>query len=112
MPTTHPANDLDELQDQLRTAAASSFLKPQWYVGLYREVITIEGSEIIPADLIDSPEFDDYRDHVEGRPIAVYERRQGWLCRLSAPSNDDCTPWSACRTEREAMEHLLTELEG
>jgi len=91
-------------------AHAGLFLQPYWYEGHYREVELDDYSTgIVPTDVCDSDDPEDFTDYCE-RPVAeVGERKKGFLCRLSASGYTDCTEWNAFATEQEAIQFFMDE---
>lgn len=91
-----------------------AFMQPQVYRGMYFEVETTHGTEIVPRDdgspsSALSVDVAMLRDRLEGEPLdprAHCDVLEGWLARLSAPGYLDCTPWGAYATEQEARDSL------
>lgn len=91
-----------------RFTAASRFMERELYRGFYFEVETSRGTEIVPADIFHEyqPTKEDVQLYVEGEVESEPIRKQGWLCRLAAPSYLDCTEWAAFSAKKEAIAYL------
>lgn len=85
-----------------------SNMQPQIYHGVYFEVDTNEGTEIVPCDLIGrtmNVHVDALLNYLSGTPEdpeEMCEVKSGWLARMIAPGYLDCTEWTAYDTEWEA----------
>jgi hypothetical protein len=103
-----------ELEAQMEEAFSDSFMQPFIEMGFYYKIETINGTEIVPADLVgDEPTIADFRDYISSAPVedAEVDRQCGYLTRMSAPGYADCSEWMAFETEIEAMEYLLETFE-
>lgn len=96
-----------ELRARLQAAFRGAFMRPEYYFSGYHEVETNVGTYIVPAEVMDSDDPDDYLDYVEGRINEVSERREGWVYRTSASGYMDATDWGAAESEEEAIEALI-----
>lgn len=103
-----------------------AFMVPEYTEGLWWEVETKYGGQIVPADLVGVPEefkegatvdceaivfaelVSDLAEYIEGPPEGVREitLKRGVGARLQAPGYMDCTDWSVFDTEEEAKEHI------
>ena len=97
-----------ELLARYRAAFQDTFMSPDLYLGDYREVSTRQHeTSVIPVDVENSDDPDDYADYVEGAPNEVSEVRTGWLYRVSASGYMDTSDWGVADTEEEAIEALI-----
>ena len=89
-----------------------SFMKPEVYKGLYFQVETTHGTEIVPVDAIGRTAVTHVKallNYLEGAALDDDERvivSEGWLARMSAPGYMDCTSWGAYPSESSALAYL------
>jgi len=99
-----------------------SFMQRQVYFGTWICIDGEDGSEEIPADLVNStlyklagaegfrfdPDalFAACRDYTRNRECHDISVREGWGARLSAPGYMDCTEWTVHDTREEAEKYL------
>lgn len=104
-----------------------AFMQKQIEHGLWLEVDTSFGIEVIPADMVghtgwmkvggtyecDCVEEDsnlksllDDLGHHHFDDVLTVQLVEGWGARMSAPGYLDCTEWTVFATEDEANEHL------
>lgn len=96
------------------------FMQPEIEFGRWVRIDGPNGTEFIPADLVDTtsltlgetqteglgPIIEATADYRENREVYEAELIEGWGARLSAPGYMDCTSWSVFETEAEAKESL------
>lgn len=89
------------------------FMQPQVYEGMFFEIDTSAGTEVVPADVVGRfclTPASVFTDYLEGKPLdpdEEVELKHGWLARMSAPGYTDCTEYSAFTTEYEAWAFLV-----
>lgn len=87
-------------------------MNPEIKFGMYFEVETNHGSEIVPSDVCGrtaATHVEALLNYLEGKPMdedELCEVKEGYLARMSAPGYLDCTEWSAFKTEKEAKDFL------
>jgi hypothetical protein len=104
-----------------------AFMEPQIEQGQWYEIDTDNGTEFIPADLLNKadgltigqsadmadPSWETVADLIHpycvGNPQSI-KLITGWGARLSAPGYMDCTEWAVFETEQEARDYLRDEL--
>lgn len=97
--------------EQVAEAFEGQFMQPQSHGPIsYYRIETDNGTWIVPSFVCDSDDIEDFRDYCEGKPTR-YERKTGYVYRLSAPGYMDCTNWEAADTLEEALTALL-EMSG
>lgn len=83
-----------------------AFMTPQYEQGLWYEVETTHGTEIIPADLVgEDGGGEELKPYLEGKYVS-HEMRSGVGVRLSASGYMDCTPWTVFNTVEEARAYV------
>lgn len=100
-------NDSDDwFEDEEEERENPGFMQPVIEKGDAYVVETSHGTEIVPADLVGgSPTLKSFKDYCEGKPRS-FEKKSGYLARMSAPGYLDVTAWSLHETAKEAKEHL------
>jgi len=94
----------------------SEFMQRQVLFGLWVQVDTEIGTEILDADVMlnthrvkegDVIPFEDIKDYCEGKtPESDVEIVRGYGARLSAPGYMDCTSWTFFEEKKDAEDHL------
>ena len=90
-----------------------SFMQPRVEEGMFFEVDTSWGGEVVPADVVGRfclTKASALSDYLSGKPLDPDEEipvQHGWLARMSAPGYMDCTDWSAFKSEYEAWAYLV-----
>lgn len=116
-----------KISAELDDAFLGQFMQPVIYKSRYFEVDTTQGTDYVPADLVnygDLIKVGEIKDREDGPSIVglmtVLEQytegsidnvmlKEGWLARLSAPGYMDCTDWSAHDSEDEAAQYLIDQ---
>ena len=100
-------------EDDIREAFAFSFMKPEICHGDYFRLVTSDGAEIVPADMLghrSTYRAEDLAPYVEGKaddPTEIVEMKTGWFARMSASGYLDCTPWGEYPSEAAARQYLI-----
>jgi len=96
-----------------------SFMQPEIVFETFEIFETREGTMCVPAGTLSSNEILELinvetdplhclTDLTQAKEVDLYELKEGWFARLSAPGYMDCTDWCGpFKSEEEANKYLL-----